>query len=256
MSTTAIQLSASHENGAAPGRKRYPERRGNATPIAPFRSRLGYTTYVTPARRTRFQVFDVLDRTVGALLFIASLLLMVPAAIATSILSRRSPFIAHLRIGKDGKAFWVWKLRTMWPRRQPASPRERGWVQRIECDPPHRTKSPRDARITSRFAQFCRRHSIDELPQFWHVMRGQMSLVGPRPLTRGELMQHYGARASEILTRKPGLTGYWQTRGRSRLSYSERVALDLLLVRDLSTRVYLQLLLRTLPELVSGDNAW
>jgi exopolysaccharide production protein ExoY len=206
--------------------------------------------------RPRFQVFDVLDRTVGALLFIASLLLMVPAAIATSILSRRSPFIAHLRIGKDGQAFWVWKLRTIWPRRQPAPRSERGWVQRIECDPPHRTKSPRDARISSRFAQFCRRHSIDELPQFFHVIRGQMSLVGPRPITRAELIQHYGARAGEILALKPGLTGYWQTRGRSRLSYAERVALDLQLVRELSTRVYLQLLLRTIAELVRGENAW
>jgi lipopolysaccharide/colanic/teichoic acid biosynthesis glycosyltransferase len=87
-------------------------------------------------------------------------------------------------------------------------------------------------------------------------MRGEMSLVGPRPLTRGELTEHYGAQAGEILTRKPGLTGYWQTRGRSRLSYAERVALDLQLVRDLSTRLYLQLLLRTIPELMRGDNAW
>jgi exopolysaccharide production protein ExoY len=144
----------------------------------------------------------------------------------------------------------------MWPRRQSASVEEKGWVQRIECDPPAGTKTRNDARVTSRFAQFCRQYSIDELPQFFHVVRGQMSLVGPRPLTRGELIQHYGARAGEILTLKPGLTGYWQTRGRSRLSYAERVALDLQLVRDFSTRVYLQLLLRTVPELVRGDNAW
>jgi exopolysaccharide production protein ExoY len=264
MSTTAIQLSdaGTHENRAATGRKRHPERRTNDTPaIAPCRSRLGYThegllIYVPPAGRARFQPLDVLDRTVGTVLFIVSLLLIVPAAIATRMLSRRSPFIAHLRIGQDGQMFWVWKLRTMWPRRQPASSEETGWVQRIQCDPPPNIKPRSDARISSRFAQFCRRHSIDELPQFFHVMRGQMSLVGPRPLTRGELMQHYGTRANEILTLKPGLTGYWQTRGRSRLSYAERVALDLQLVRDLSTRVYLHLLLRTIPELVSGDNAW
>jgi exopolysaccharide production protein ExoY len=208
-----------------------------------------------PARVPRLQALDVLDRTAGALLFVGSLLLVTPAAIATLILSRRSPFIAHLRIGKDGQTFWVWKLRTMWPRRQPAA-EERGWVQRIECDPPPGIKERGDSRVTSRFAQFCRQHSIDELPQFYHVMRGQMSLVGPRPLTRGELMQHYGERASEILTLKPGLTGYWQTRGRSRLSYAERVALDLQLVRELSARVYLQLLWRTIPELLRGDNAW
>ncbi len=207
-------------------------------------------------RRARFQPLEALDRSLGALLFAASLLLIIPASIATSILSRRSPFIAHLRIGQDGQTFWVWKLRTMWPRREPASAEEKGWVQRIECDPPRSTKPRSDPRITSRFARFCRQHSIDELPQFFHVIRGRMSLVGPRPLTRGELLQHYGARSGEILTLKPGLTGYWQTRGRSRLSYPERAALDLQLVRDLSARVYLQLLVRTIPELVRGDNAW
>src|SRR5580704_8881516 len=136
---------------------------------------------------------DLLDRSAGALLFAISLLLVIPAAIATYILSRRSPFIAHLRIGKYGRAFWVWKLRTMWPREQPTSASEQGWVERIECEPPLETKPRADQRVTSRFAQFCRRHSIDELPQFLHVMRGEMSLVGPRPLTRGELKKHYGA---------------------------------------------------------------
>jgi exopolysaccharide production protein ExoY len=192
----------------------------------------------------------------GAALFVVSLLLIVPAAVIISILSGRSPFIAHLRIGQNGQTFWVWKLRTMWPRRESASAEEKGWVQRIECDPPPSTKPRSDPRITSRFARFCRQHSIDELPQLFHVMRGRMSLVGPRPLTRGELIQHYGARSREILALKPGLTGYWQTRGRSRLSYPERAALDLRLVRDLTTRLYLQLLLRTIPEVVRGDNAW
>ena len=202
------------------------------------------------------EVLDALDRSIGAALFAASLLLIIPAAIVIRILSRRSPFIAHLRVGKNGRPFWVWKLRTMWPRRQAASAGEKGWVQLIECDPPLSTKPRSDPRITSRFARFCRQHSIDELPQFFHVTRGQMSLVGPRPLTRGELIQHYGDRAGLILALKPGLTGYWQTRGRSRLSHAERAAFDLQLVRDLSTRVYLQLLVRTIPELVRGGNAW
>ena len=204
----------------------------------------------------RFRVIpNLLDRTAGALLFALSLLLVIPAAIVIITLSGRSPFIAHLRIGKDGKTFWVWKLRTMWPREKPVF-EETGWVQRIERDPVAHRKPRRDPRITSRFAQFCRQHSIDELPQFFHVMLGEMSLVGPRPLTRGELLEHYGARAREILTRKPGLTGYWQTRGRSRLSYAERAALDLQLVRELSARVYFELLLRTIPEVLRGENAW
>ena len=87
-------------------------------------------------RRFEPRVQEVLDRVGGTTLFTVSLLLMIPAAVTTCVLSRRSPFIAHSRIGKNGQAFWVWKLRTMWPRQQAASLEEKGWVQRIQCDPP------------------------------------------------------------------------------------------------------------------------
>jgi exopolysaccharide production protein ExoY len=204
----------------------------------------------------RSDTLALLDRAAGVLLFVGSLPVLIPAAIITRILSGRSPFVAHLRIGQNGRQLWVWKLRTMWQHNQAASPWESGWVQHIECDPPLDIKPECDPRITSRFAQFCRRHSIDELPQLFHVMRGQMSLVGPRPLTRTELARHYGGMAASILVLKPGLTGYWQTQGRSRLSYPERVSMDLQLVRDLSVRVYFQVLLRTIPELVRARNSW
>lgn len=206
--------------------------------------------------KKKLGALNVLDRAGGVLLFASSLPVLIPAAMITWLLSGRSPFIAHLRIGKDGELFWVWKLRTMWPRGEVPSPEETSWVQRIERDPQTDHKTEQDPRITSSFARFCRRYSIDELPQFFHVMRGQMSLVGPRPLTRGELSRHYGDRATEILALKPGLTGYWQTRGRNRLSYPERVALDLELARDLSAAVYLQLLFRTIPLVLRGENAW
>jgi exopolysaccharide production protein ExoY len=208
------------------------------------------------AAGARGSTLALLDRAAGALLFAGSLPVLIPAAIITRILSRRSPFIAHLRIGQNGRLLWVWKLRTMWQHNEAVSPWESGCVQRIECNPPLDIKPECDPRITSRFAQFCRRHSIDELPQLFHVMSGQMSLVGPRPLTQGELVRHYGGKAANILALKPGLTGYWQTQGRSRLSYPERVAMDLQLVRDLSLRVYFQLLFRTIPELVRGRNSW
>jgi len=177
------------------------------------------------------------------------------AAVTIRILSGRSPFVAHLRIGQDGHRFWVWKLRTMW-QRQPSSERESGWVARIEAEPDYDAKPEGDPRINSRFAGFCRRHSIDELPQLFHVIRGEMSLVGPRPVTRTELTRHYYRHTKEILAVKPGLTGYWQTQGRSRLSYPERVALDVQLVRNLSIRVYFQVLIRTIPELLWRANGW
>jgi exopolysaccharide production protein ExoY len=117
-------------------------------------------------------------------------------------------------------------------------------------------KSFADPRITSAFARFCRRFSIDELPQLIHVVRGEMSLVAPRPLTNRELDQHYGPDADEILSVKPGITGLWQVAGRSRLTYHERRELDLFLVRNRSLRLHFTILLRTIPAVLTGKDGW
>jgi lipopolysaccharide/colanic/teichoic acid biosynthesis glycosyltransferase len=110
--------------------------------------------------------------------------------------------------------------------------------------------------VTSRFAAFCRRYSLDELPQLWQVVRGEMSLVGPRPLTRQELDTYYGADASRIIAAKPGLSGLWQISGRSRLTYPQRRRLDLFLVRKWSVSLYLRILFTTLPRVAAGKDAW
>lgn len=134
--------------------------------------------------------------------------------------------------------------------------RHRGWIEYVVAEPAEDGKTASDPRITSRFAAFCRRHSVDEIPQFWHVFRGKMSLVGPRPLTRIELVRYYGSYASELVSVKPGLTGLWQVSGRSTIRYPERAALDLKLVRELTPRMYLTILLRTFSALIVGQGAW
>ncbi len=118
------------------------------------------------------------------------------------------------------------------------------------------SKASRDARVNSRFAAFCRRYSLDELPQLYHVARGEMSLVGPRPITLVELEDHYGACAEEVLSLRPGLTGLWQVMGRSRLTYARRKRLDLLLVRRASASLYFRILLRSIPCVLSGRDAY
>jgi exopolysaccharide production protein ExoY len=143
----------------------------------------------------------------------------------------------------------------MWEPRPPQS-NELGWVARIVAEPSLSHKDRADARVTSRFARFCRRHSIDELPQFWHVLRGDMSLIGPRPLTRTELLNYYGPHTEEILSVKPGITGLWQTQGRSHLDWNTRVALDVEIVRTHSVKAYAAILIRTVAGLFSGDGAW
>jgi exopolysaccharide production protein ExoY len=118
------------------------------------------------------------------------------------------------------------------------------------------SKGSKDARVNSRFAAFCRRHSLDELPQLYHVMRGEMSFVGPRPITAEELNEHYGPAADEVLSVRPGLSGLWQVMGRSRLSYARRKRLDLLLVRRASRSLYFRILLRSIPGVLSGRDAY
>lgn len=190
----------------------------------------------------------------GVVLVVASPLIAA-AAIAVWVLSKRSPFVAHLRVGQHGSALWMLKLRTMWDATAPL-PSERGWVERIVAEPGLEPKNRADSRVSSAFAAFCRRHSIDELPQLWHVVKGEMSLVGPRPLTATELAVHYGARIPQVLSVRPGLTGLWQTQGRSSLDWHTRVALDLDQLRSRSAKTYLATLYRTFPVLISGRGAW
>jgi exopolysaccharide production protein ExoY len=196
-----------------------------------------------------------MERAAGSVFLIAASPVIAAAAGVISLLSRRSPFIAHQRVGEAGELLWMWKLRTMWTQQAPG-PGERGWVEYIVAEPPQGSKNPSDDRVTSRFAKFIRRHSIDELPQLWHVARGEMSLVGPRPLTRSEVTRYYGARADVLLSVKPGITGIWQTRGRSAVKFPERAAMDLEMVNSLNARTYFSILLRTVPALFHGKGAW
>jgi len=117
-------------------------------------------------------------------------------------------------------------------------------------------KTAPDPRVTSRFAAWCRRHSLDELPQLVNVARGEMSFIGPRPITRAELDRYYGESTDEVLSLRPGLIGLWQVMGRNRLSYSQRRRLDLFLVRRCSAKLYAKILLRAVPLILRADGAY
>lgn len=110
-----------------------------------------------------------------------------------------------------------------------------------------------DPRVT-RIGAWMRRASLDELPQLWNVLRGQMSLVGPRMISPPELAQ-YGDAAGELLSVRPGITGLWQVSGRSSLRRDDRVRLDLEYVRARSLGLDLRLLARTIPAVLSGRGA-
>jgi lipopolysaccharide/colanic/teichoic acid biosynthesis glycosyltransferase len=189
----------------------------------------------------------------GALAFVTFPIVLL-ASLVIVLLSRRSPFVAHQRVGHGGRLIWVLKLRTMW-KDDPG--RRAMFIHRLSpAEAPLVTPDLKHARVTSRFAAFCRRYSVDELPQLWQVVLGDLALVGPRPLTRQELDTYYGSDAARIVAARPGLSGLWQVSGRSRLSYAQRRRLDLFLIRKWSIALYLRILLVTLPRVVAGKDAW
>jgi exopolysaccharide production protein ExoY len=186
------------------------------------------------------------------LIVLAPLLLLL--ALAIRIASGASPLVAHRRVGRHGKTLWVYKFRTMWSRG--ARKRTGGFfIEQVPDEKPDLKTGP-DPRVTSRFASFCRRHSIDELPQLALVAAGRMSVVGPRPITRFELDEYYHPHVMEVLSVKPGLTGLWQVRGRSRLTYRQRRRFDLFLVRRFSLRLYLRIVMLTIPDVIFAGDAW
>ena len=208
----------------------------------------------SPVSEPLWQTVNVCERGAALLLFVGASPVVAAGALVVWGLSGRSPFIAHRRVGWRGETLWMLKLRTMWDRKQDPAPSR--WIEYIDEEAGAEPKRADDPRINHWFAAFCRRHSIDELPQLWHVIRGEMALIGPRPMTAREIRQYYGAEAAELLEMKPGIAGLWQTSGRNRLTYAERRELDLRYVRQRSFRMYLRILLRTLPEVWNGSNTW
>jgi exopolysaccharide production protein ExoY len=205
------------------------------------------------ARQKRIWNFITpLERIASLLLLILLAPVMLLVAVVIVALSGQSPLVAHRRTGQFGVPFWTLKFRSMWAGRSPCAT----LIEYIIDDSGPEIKNCGDPRVTSSFARFCRRFSIDELPQLVNVLRGEMSLVAPRPLTETELKKYYGFDAEEVLRVKPGITGLWQVRGRSRLTYEQRRELDLFLVRNRSVKLYLTILLRTVPAVLTGKDGW
>jgi undecaprenyl-phosphate galactose phosphotransferase len=205
-----------------------------------------------PVEAPIWQTVEVCERIASVILLAVLSPVVVVSGAALAVVSGRSPLIAHRRVGWRGETLWMLKLRTMWSGRA----RRWQWIEYLEDEAGPERKLPHDPRVGNWFARFCRRHSVDEIPQLWHVVRGEMSLVGPRPVTAAELRDYYGPAAEIVLQVKPGIAGLWQVSGRNRLTYAERRELDLRLVRNRSLGMYLRILLRTLPEVWSGANSW
>lgn len=172
---------------------------------------------------------QVSKRSVDLVFSVVGLLLLSPVMLAVAALVKLSspgPVIfSQRRLGKDGRFFQCFKFRTMTADAEQLL--DRMLLENTLYGHEFREKAKlcTDPRLT-RYGRFLRRSSLDELPQLFNVILGDMSLVGPRPLVPPELIR-YGSAAGSLLTVKPGITGLWQVSGRNKLSYHERIEIDM-----------------------------
>lgn len=198
------------------------------------------------------RLFDVLF---SAIALTACLPIFLVIAILISISSKGKIIYGHGRIGRGGRNFPCYKFRTMY-----CDANEK-LQELLKSDPKIREewemsfKLKNDPRITP-LGKFLRKTSLDELPQFWNVLIGDLSVVGPRPVVLDELHKYFDQKAYFILSIRPGLTGLWQVSGRSNLSYDERIALEEEYVRSRSFLLDLKLIAKTIPAILTSRGAY
>lgn len=187
---------------------------------------------------------------VGAILGLAiTAILIIPIAIISFFDSPGSLFYSQIRYGLKGRPFRIWKFRSM-----VANADKLKHLVKNEAQNHHIFKNENDPRIT-RVGRFLRRTSLDELPQFWNVLLGDMSLVGTRP-PLGDEIKHYSRHHWQRLNVKPGMTGEWQTKGRSSIkNFEDIVRLDLEYQRKWSIRYDIILILKTIKLLFTKKGA-
>jgi len=180
--------------------------------------------------------------------------LMVLVALSVFVYDGGPVLFAHRRIGRYGETFRCLKFRSMAVDAEARLERllATDAAARREWEADHKLRD--DPRV-SPIGAFLRKTSLDELPQLLNVIRGEMSLVGPRPVVQAEA-QKYGRKFAHYCAVRPGITGLWQVSGRNDVSYGRRVALDVLYARHKSLRLDLAILLRTVPAVLFRSGSY
>ncbi len=216
-----------------------------------FKTRKHGSGFFLDFTRASKRVFDVAIASF-AIVFLLPLFLMLVGVLLVA--QGRPIFIRHSRIGRGGTSFPCLKFRSMVTNSDvvlrehlasnPAAKEEWHETHKLKNDP----------RITP-LGYFLRKSSVDELPQLFNVIRGDMSLVGPRPIVRDEIVR-YGANIEDYLRVRPGLTGLWQVSGRSDISYQHRVGLDVRYVREWSLWQDMVIIFKTIPALLRSSGSY
>ncbi len=198
------------------------------------------------------RAFDVCF-SLGALAVFLPLMILLTFVVKCT--SKGKVIYGHQRIGRGGKRFKCYKFRTMYA---DAEQKLKDLLAqnpnlREEWDRTHKLKN--DPRVTP-IGSFLRKTSLDELPQFWNVLKGDLSVVGPRPVAEVEVAKFFGAKAAKILSIRPGVTGPWQVQGRSDIDYKQRIKMAEEYVDTHSMILDLKLIVKTIPAMISSKGAY
>lgn len=210
----------------------------------------------SPAWKIRhLPVKRIFDLSFSLLVLVIGLPVFLLIALGIKCTSKGNIFYSQIRIGRGGKAFRCFKFRTMYA---DADERleallQQDPVKRAEWEANRKLKQ--DPRITP-IGNFLRKTSLDEIPQFFNVLKGNLSIVGPRPVVQEEIDQFFGVKAYKILSIRPGLTGIWQVSGRNNTSYPYRVHLDETYVDSQTLWLDVKLIIKTIPCMIFARGAY
>lgn len=193
------------------------------------------------------RIFDLVISTIGLIVLSPIFLIL---AIIVKLDSKGPVFFAHTRYGKNGKKFKMYKFRTMYENAQdmindftPEQMKE--WKENFKLQD--------DPRIT-KVGKFLRKTSLDELPQIVNIMKGDLSIIGPRPVIEEEL-EKYGESKEKFLSVTPGLTGYWQANGRSSTTYEQRMEMELYYIDHISPKLDFKIFFKTIESVIKKEGA-
>ncbi|MCD6569349.1 MAG: undecaprenyl-phosphate galactose phosphotransferase WbaP [Deltaproteobacteria bacterium] len=197
------------------------------------------------------RIFDIVLSLLG-LVVLSPLFLIL--AILIKLSSRGPVFFGHTRVGKDGNTFTCYKFRTM------VENAKETLEELLANDPEARAQWDKDFKLkedprVTRVGSFLRRTSLDELPQLWNALKGEMSLVGPRPIVSDEV-EKYGEKARYFFKVTPGITGLWQVSGRNDIDYDERVLLDEYYAKNWSLWLDIEIIIRTFGAVLKKQGAY
>jgi undecaprenyl-phosphate galactose phosphotransferase len=206
------------------------------------------------AQPLNYAIKILFDYTIGLLLFC---LLIIPILIICALIKISSPGPAiykQQRVGKNGRPFLCYKFRTMY---KDADQRLKTILEtdmNAKAEWEHNWKLKNDPRVT-KIGNILRKTSLDEIPQIFNVLKGQMSLIGPRPVTQDEIVKYYKDNAELCFCVLPGITGLWQVSGRSNTSYDHRVSLDSWYVRNWNLWLDIVILMKTVYVVLKKEGA-